>query len=90
MYVTEGYMDVLTLHQFGFTNSVGGLGTALTDQQVKRILGYTPTVMLLYDGDNADKAQKVADLLGCGTVMKNDGRYTYTGDILVIVGQDWK
>ena len=46
--------------------------------------------LVIYDGDNADKAQKVADLLGCGTVMKNDGRYTYTGDILVVVGQDWK
>ena len=46
--------------------------------------------LVIYDGDNADKAQKVADLLGCGTVMKNDGRYTYAGDILVVVGQDWK
>ena len=46
--------------------------------------------LVIYDGNNADKAQKVADLLGCGTVMKNDGRYTYTGDILVVVGQDWK
>lgn len=46
--------------------------------------------LVIYDGDNADKAQKVADLLGCGTVMKNDGRYTYTGDILVVVGKDWK
>ena len=46
--------------------------------------------LVIYDGDNADKAQKAADLLGCGTVMKNDGRYTYTGDILVVVGQDWK
>lgn len=60
VYITEGYMDVLTLHQFGYTNSVGGLGTALTDQQVKRIMGYAPTVMLLYDGDNAGRKAALA------------------------------
>lgn len=46
--------------------------------------------LVIYDGNNADKAQKVADLLGCGTVKKNDGRYSFSGDILVVVGQDWK
>lgn len=33
----EGYMDVITLHQAGFTNAVAGLGTALTDEQVRQI-----------------------------------------------------
>ena len=60
VYLTEGYMDVLTLHQYGFENSVGGLGTALTDQQVQRILGYGPQVNRLYDGDNAGRKAAMA------------------------------
>ena len=60
VFITEGYMDVLTLHQFGYANAVGGLGTALTDQQVKRILGYSPEIMLLYDGDNAGRKAALA------------------------------
>ncbi|MCR5259655.1 MAG: DNA primase [Desulfovibrio sp.] len=60
VFVTEGYMDVLTMHQYGFANAVGGLGTALTDQQVKRILSYSPEVMLLYDGDNAGRKAALA------------------------------
>ncbi len=60
VFLTEGYMDVLTLHQFGFENAVGGLGTALTDQQVQRLLGYSPLVMLLYDGDAAGRKAALA------------------------------
>ena len=33
--------------------------------------------------------QKIADLLGCGTVKKNDGTYSFSADYLVVVGQDW-
>ena len=55
VFLTEGYMDVLTMHQFGYENAVGGLGTALTDQQVQRILGFSPQVNILYDGDNAGR-----------------------------------
>lgn len=60
VFLTEGYMDVLTLHQYGYENAVGGLGTALTDQQVQRILGYSPLIMLLYDGDNAGRKAALA------------------------------
>ncbi len=60
VFLTEGYMDVLTLHQYGYENAVGGLGTALTDQQVQRLLGYSPQVYLLYDGDNAGRKAALA------------------------------
>ncbi len=53
--LTEGYMDVLTLHQFGYTNAVGVLGTALTPEQIKRISGFTSHVILLFDGDRAGR-----------------------------------
>lgn len=53
--LTEGYMDVLTLHQYGYVNSVGVLGTALTEEQIRRISGFTSRVELLFDGDNAGR-----------------------------------
>ena len=46
--------------------------------------------MKLVVTEKNDAAQKIADLLGVGTVKKNDGTYSFTGDYLVVVGQDWK
>lgn len=53
--LTEGYMDVLTLHQFGYDNSAGVLGTALTAEQIRRIGGFTSRILLLFDGDRAGR-----------------------------------
>ncbi|MBO4311905.1 MAG: DNA primase [Desulfovibrionaceae bacterium] len=53
--LTEGYMDVVTLHQFGYGGAVGVLGTALTPEQVKRLSGFTSRVELLFDGDRAGR-----------------------------------
>ena len=53
MIVCEGYMDVIALHQAGFTNSVASLGTALTKEQVALISRYTDEVILSYDSDEA-------------------------------------
>ncbi|SDF26695.1 DNA primase [Desulfovibrio legallii] len=53
--LTEGYMDVLTLHQFGYDNAVGVLGTALTPEQIKRLSGFTSKIILLFDGDRAGR-----------------------------------
>lgn len=49
----EGYMDVIALHQAGFTNAVAGCGTALTAEQVRLISRYTKEVILAYDADEA-------------------------------------
>lgn len=49
----EGYMDVISLHQAGFTNAVAGLGTALTSEQVRLISRYCDEVVLAYDNDGA-------------------------------------
>ncbi|WP_034603038.1 DNA primase [Maridesulfovibrio frigidus] len=51
--LTEGYMDVIALHQFGYANSCGVLGTALTPEQVKRLSGFCSKVILVFDGDSA-------------------------------------
>ncbi len=49
----EGYMDAIAMHQAGITNAVAGLGTALTNEQVRLISRYTKKVYLIYDADEA-------------------------------------
>ena len=51
--VCEGYMDVISLHQAGFTNAVASLGTALTSQHASILKRYTDEVILTYDSDEA-------------------------------------
>ena len=78
--LTEGYMDVITLHQFGYTNACGVLGTALTPTQVKRLTGFCRRVDLLFDGDGAGRkaALRSAEMLlsrglDCHVVLLPDG-----------------
>ena len=54
----EGYMDVISLHRYGFTNAVAGLGTALTEEQANLIARYAEEVYICYDSDEA--GQKAA------------------------------
>ncbi len=49
----EGYMDVISMHQAGFTNAVASLGTALTSGHASLLKRYTEEVLLLYDSDEA-------------------------------------
>lgn len=49
--LTEGYMDVLALHQYGYDNACGVLGTALTPEQVRRLAGFCSELELIFDGD---------------------------------------
>lgn len=49
----EGYMDVIAMHQAGFTNAVASLGTALTSGHASLLKRYTQEVLLLYDSDEA-------------------------------------
>lgn len=53
MLVCEGYMDVISMHQAGFKNSVASLGTALTTQHASLLKRYTNEVILTYDSDGA-------------------------------------
>ncbi len=78
--LTEGYMDVITLHQYGYTNACGVLGTALTPTQVKRLTGFCKRVDLLFDGDGAGRkaALRSAEMLlsrglDCRVVLLPDG-----------------
>ena len=49
----EGYMDVISMHQAGFTQAVASLGTAFTPGQAALIKKYTKDVLLAYDSDGA-------------------------------------
>ncbi len=49
----EGYMDVIALHQAGFTQAVASLGTAFTTEQANLLHRYTDNVLLAYDSDGA-------------------------------------
>ncbi len=51
--VVEGYMDVVTLAEAGFTEAVAPLGTALTEDQLGLLWRITPEPMLCFDGDGA-------------------------------------
>ena len=78
--LTEGYMDVLTLHQYGYTNACGVLGTALTPEQVKRLGGFCSTLELLFDGDGPGRKaalrgveMAVAKGMRCTVVLMPEG-----------------
>lgn len=78
--LTEGYMDVLSLHQFGYADSCGVLGTALTPTQVKRLGGFCDRIFLVFDGDGPGRkaALKSAEMImlqgiSCKVIMLPDG-----------------
>ena len=61
--VTEGYMDVVALAQWGFPNAVATLGTACTPDHVQKLFRFTDSVVFSFDGDNAGRraARKALD-----------------------------
>ncbi|MDR1488576.1 MAG: toprim domain-containing protein [Holosporales bacterium] len=51
--VVEGYMDVITMHKFGFNTTVGSMGTSFTSDQLFRLWKYCDEPILCFDGDTA-------------------------------------
>ena len=69
--LVEGNMDVITLHQAGFTNAVAPLGTAFTSEQVNLLARYTKEIVLTLDADAAgQKAIRRASELLAGSGLK--------------------
>lgn len=66
-YLVEGYLDVLSMHQLGITNTVASSGTSLTVEQVRLIKKFTDNVTIMYDGDAAGIH---AALRGIGLILK--------------------
>ena len=54
--ITEGYLDVIMLHQAGFDNAVATLGTALTHEHLPLLRKGSPRIVMAYDGDKAGRA----------------------------------
>ncbi|HBD87119.1 MAG TPA: DNA primase [Clostridiales bacterium] len=63
--LVEGNIDVVTLHQAGFDNTVASLGTSLTQEQARLLSRYTNEIVIAYDADEAGKkaAQRAITLL---------------------------
>ncbi len=81
MLVTEGYLDVIMLHQAGFTQAVATLGTALTSEHLPLLRKGEPRILMAYDGDAAGRnaALKASKLLSAagfdgGVVLFEGGR----------------
>jgi DNA primase len=63
--LAEGYMDVISMHQAGFTDAIATLGTAITVEQARLMARYAKEVIIAYDSDGAGQkaAQKAIELL---------------------------
>ena len=64
--LVEGYMDVIALHQAGFTNAIACLGTAFTSEQANLLARYAEEILICYDNDEAGKkaTEKALGVLG--------------------------
>ncbi len=64
--LAEGQMDVIALHEFGFTNAIATLGTALTKEQANLIARYADELLICYDNDDAGKkaTEKALNIFG--------------------------
>lgn len=67
--IVEGYMDCISLHQYGITNVVASLGTALTTSQAKLLKRYADKVIISYDADLAGQAATMRGL----DILRNEG-----------------
>jgi DNA primase len=79
--ITEGYLDVIMLHQAGFNNAVATLGTALTVEHLPLLRKGTPRVVMAYDGDKAGRtaALKASKLLSASGF--NGGVVVFSGGL---------
>ncbi|MCL2410827.1 MAG: DNA primase [Treponema sp.] len=65
VYLAEGYIDVLALHQVGITNSVAPLGTAFTDEQAAWLRAWVERVILIFDTDEAGRKAAFKAIMTC-------------------------
>ena len=70
--VVEGYMDAAALHQFGFTDAVATLGTAVTPDHLDLLFRSTPVVVFCFDGDRAGRQAAWRGLETAMSVIKDN------------------
>jgi DNA primase len=97
VYLAEGYIDVIALHQAGVSNAVASCGTAFTDEQARLLRNWADTAILVFDADEA--GQKAASKgiitcrkngLGCSLALPglDGGDQKDPADILLKFGED--
>ncbi|MCF0122325.1 MAG: DNA primase [Lachnospiraceae bacterium] len=91
--ICEGYMDVISMYQAGFTNAVASMGTALTSQQVRLLKRYTDEVLLIYDSDEAGvkavlRAIPMLKSVGLATKVVNLRPYNDPDELIQKEGTD--
>ena len=71
----EGYMDVIALHESGFSQAIATLGTAITTEQARLMRKYTDRVFISYDSDAAGQkaAKRAFELLGDCRIIRMQG-----------------
>ena len=65
VYIAEGYLDVIALHQAGITNAVAPLGTAFTAEQAKLVRRWAEKAVFFFDSDEAGQAAAVKAIYAC-------------------------
>lgn len=93
MLACEGYMDVIAMHQAGFTNAVASLGTAFTAQHAMLLKRYTDQVILTYDSDGAGikaalRAIPILKEVGISTKVLNLKPYKDPDEFIKNMGAD--
>ena len=89
----EGYMDVIALHQAGFTNAVASLGTAFTDKHARLLKRYTDNVILTQDSDKAGinaklKAFPILYEAGLNVKVLDTGKYKDPDEFIKVEGAE--
>ncbi|MCL2138544.1 MAG: DNA primase [Treponema sp.] len=65
VYIAEGYMDVIALHQAGICNAAAPCGTALTEEQAKMLRRWADTAVLVFDSDEAGQNAAAKSIILC-------------------------
>jgi len=94
--IMEGYMDVVTAHQFGVRNAIASMGTSLTAEQGKILRRYTRDVYIAYDADTAGvkaaaRGLDILQQLGCPLKVISMPKDTDPDDFFRKYGaEEWK
>ena len=70
IYVVEGYIDVVSLHQNGFKTTVAPLGTAITKFQIESLWKYCKKPTIIFDGDEAGQKASLRAAKLCLSILK--------------------
>ena len=77
LFLVEGYMDVIGLHQHGIQNAVASSGTAFTQEQLRKILSYTNNIYIVFDGDEAGQKASWRAVENALPLLREDIRMSF-------------